>query len=65
MAIEEILNTQQAAHLLGIKEKTLEVWRCTKRYNIPFIKVGRLVRYRKLDLLNWMETRTHSSVEVR
>lgn len=61
--IEENLTTQQAANILGVRDKTLEVWRSTKRYNIPFIKVGRLVRYRKSDLLHWMKTRTHNSME--
>jgi excisionase family DNA binding protein len=56
----DLLNTQQAAEYLGVTVSTLEVWRCTKRYNIPFIKVGRLVKYRKAALDAFLESRTVS-----
>ena len=46
----ELLTNEQAAAYLGISPGTLEIWRCTKRYHLPFIKVGRLVRYRKSEL---------------
>ena len=59
---EENLNTQQAAQLLGVKDSTLEIWRCTKRYALPYIKVGRLVRYRRSDLVRWLESRTRGGV---
>ena len=54
----ELLNSNQAAAYLGVLPGTLEVWRCTKRYHLPFIKVGRLVRYRKSDLDNFLADRT-------
>jgi excisionase family DNA binding protein len=54
----DLFNTQQAAEYLGVTVSTLEVWRCTKRYNIPFIKVGRLVKYRKAALDTFLESRT-------
>lgn len=44
---DPLLTQEQAADRLKVKPKTLEVWRSTKRYNIPFVKVGRLVRYRE------------------
>lgn len=54
----ELLSTQQASIYIGVSPGTLEVWRCTKRYQIPFIKVGRLVRYRKSALDSFLERRT-------
>lgn len=54
----DLLDTEQAAGYLGVTSKTLEVWRSTKRYNIPFIKVGRLVKYRKSALDAFLESRT-------
>jgi excisionase family DNA binding protein len=50
LALTELITSIEAAEYLGITPKTLEVWRSTKRYHIPYIKVGRLVRYRKSDL---------------
>jgi excisionase family DNA binding protein len=54
----ELLTSEQAAAYIGVSPGTLEVWRCTKRYHIPFIKVGRLVRYRKSELDSFLDKRT-------
>jgi excisionase family DNA binding protein len=55
-----LLTTEEAAAYLGIKPRSLEVWRCVGRYGIPFIKVGRLVKYRKADLDAFLAARTHT-----
>jgi excisionase family DNA binding protein len=47
---------QEAADYLGVKFHTLEVWACTGRYNIPYIKFGRSVRYKKGDLDKFIES---------
>jgi len=54
----ELLTSEQAAAYIGVASGTLEVWRCTKRYHIPFIKVGRLVRYRRSELDSFLDKRT-------
>ena len=54
----ELLTNDEASVYLGVSPGTLEVWRCTKRYKIPFIKVGRLVKYRKSALDNFLENQT-------
>lgn len=53
-----LLNTEEAAAYLGVTPGTLEVWRCTKRYNLAYIKVGRLVRYRRGVLDAFLAART-------
>jgi excisionase family DNA binding protein len=52
----ELLGTDDAAAYLDVKPGTLEVWRCTKRYAIPYLKVGRCVRYRRSDLDAFLES---------
>ncbi|NQU42011.1 helix-turn-helix domain-containing protein [bacterium] len=52
-----LLTPQEASEILGIKESTLAVWRCTKRYGIPYVKSGRLVRYRLADIERFIESR--------
>jgi hypothetical protein len=52
------LDDKQAAAVLGLKAGTLSVWRSTGRYNLPYIKAGRLVRYRVSDLAEFMARRT-------
>ena len=55
----ELLTTNEAAAYLGTTPGTLAVWRCTKTVNVPFIKVGRLVRYRKSDLDRFLTENLH------
>lgn len=45
-----LLSRKEAAKYLGISEQTLAIWKCTKRYDLPFVKIGRLIKYRKADL---------------
>ena len=54
----ELLDNAPAAEYVGVKPHTLEIWRCTGRYKIPFVKVGRLVKYRRADLDAWLASRT-------
>jgi len=60
-ANDAILDNAAAAEYLGISTGTLDVWRSTKRYAIPFIKVGRLVKYRQSALDTFLESRTHGA----
>ena len=53
-----LMDNSAAADYIGVKGGTLEVWRSTKRHEIPFIKVGRLVKYRRSDLDKWLASRT-------
>lgn len=54
----DLLTREQAADYLGITPRTLAVWACVKRYNLPYVKVGRLVKYRRADLDAFIEHRT-------
>jgi len=47
---DPLLTPKETANYLGVTEKTLAVWRCTQRYAIPFIKVGRLVKYSQTQI---------------
>lgn len=53
-----LFDNEAAAAYLGVTPRTLEVWRCTKRHAIPYIKVGRLVKYRRADLDAWLAAQT-------
>jgi len=54
----QLRNEAEAAQILDLKPGTLQVWRSTKRYPLPYIKVGRLVRYRQSDLEAFLNGRT-------
>lgn len=53
-----LVNRKAAADYLGVKPATLDNWACTKRYNLKFIKVGRLAKYRIQDLDDFLAQRT-------
>ena len=57
-ANKELLDEKQAAAKLDVTPGTLSVWRSTGRYALPFVKVGRKVRYRVTDLDLWLIKRT-------
>lgn len=57
----DLIDPAPAAELLGVTEGTLSVWRSTGRYNLPFVKVGRRVKYSRKALESWLESRTRSS----
>lgn len=46
-----LLSQEETADMLGLDERTLEKWRETGRYALPFVKIGaRVVRYRLTDI---------------
>lgn len=53
-----LLSRKEAAAYLGIAEMTLSIWKSTGRYNLPVVKIGRLVKYKKSDLDAFIERRT-------
>lgn len=59
---QTFLDSDQAAEYLGLKRSTLEAWRC-RGGGPKFVKMGRLVKYRFIDLENFVECqmRDHTS----
>jgi N-acyl-D-aspartate/D-glutamate deacylase len=56
-AIPSSVDEKAASTVLGVKPSTLANWRTTGRYGLPFLKMGRLVRYRTVDLAAWIAQR--------
>lgn len=57
-----LLTPQDVANRLGVSITTLATWRCTKRYPLAYLKVGRLVRYRIGDVEAFEITRLQGVV---
>lgn len=57
---DRLLSRQEAAEYLGVKPQTLAVWATTKRYDLPYVKVGRLPKYRLSVLNAFLERNTVS-----
>lgn len=54
-----LLTPQDVANRLGISIATLATWRCTQRYALTYVKIGRLVRYRLSDVEAFEASRSH------
>lgn len=49
-----LLDTTQVSELTGIPVSTLKRWR-VEHGQLPFLKLGRLVRYRLSDIQTWLD----------
>ena len=56
------LSPSEAAERLGVKYGTLRNWRW-RGVGPPFLKVGRSVRYRLVDLADWLDDNTVSACQ--
>lgn len=59
-----LLTTAEVADITGNTISTLTTWRCTRKVNIPYIKIGKTVRYRLSDVLNYLNDMTAPNVEA-
>jgi predicted DNA-binding transcriptional regulator AlpA len=52
---DDLLDTRHLAAWLGMQPNTLEIWRRTNpRKGPPYIKLGRMVRYKRSAVLAWL-----------
>ncbi len=61
---QRLLTKEDVSKILGISVGTLAVWRTTKRYNLPYVKSGRLVRYREEDVQAFINSRLRGEVSA-
>lgn len=57
----DLLTPEQVAGVLGLSPRTLAAWRSSRRSELPWIKVGARIRYRRCDVIAWLEGLTCSS----
>lgn len=57
---DKLLTNQQTSDILSVTTGTLAAWRSSKRYDLPYVKVGRNVRYRLSDVMAWLDRRTQT-----
>ncbi len=50
--IQPLLTPCQVAEILGVSVGTLSIWRCLHRYDLPYKKIGRLVKYEDQAVAN-------------
>ena len=57
----EYLSFQQVVKLLNVKESMLRG--LVFRKEIPYVKIGRLLRFNKEDIMGWLESKTVKNEE--
>lgn len=60
---DRLLSRKEAASYLGVSEATLASWAFSGANDLPYIKVGRLTKYRLSDLERWLAERVRTSTE--
>jgi predicted DNA-binding transcriptional regulator AlpA len=60
--IPQLLTEDDAGKLLGLAPATLRNMR-SKGCGPSFVKVGSLVRYRDIDLVDWLDTRIRHTTD--
>jgi predicted site-specific integrase-resolvase len=55
---KNLLDQTEAAKSLGISPKTLQKWRSTGQVSIPFVRIGKCVRYNPADIENFKAANT-------
>ena len=62
--LSPLLTEGQVAELLGLKPQTLAAWRSTGRVEIPYVKIGKAVRYKPQDVVAYLQDNTCLSTGV-
>ena len=61
--IDSLASPKAVARDLNVTEGTLQVWRSTGRYDLPYIKIGGKVMYRISDVNKFIESRLTSHTQ--
>lgn len=61
---DALLNEIQAASLLNLSSRTLQAWRLTGT-GPAFVRAGRAIRYRRQDLVAWIDANICQPVPSR
>lgn len=60
---DALLTEAQAADFLSISMRTLQAWR-VRGGGPVFVRAGRAIRYRRRDLLDWINANTATSTSA-
>ena len=61
--MNRLLTSDEVADLLGVQKSTIYQW--THEGFIPYVKLGRCVRFRTADIEKWVEKRAEAGRQTR
>ena len=60
---DQLVSEKEAAQILTLQPTTLRDWRCRQSQTLPYVKLGRSIRYRRSDLLAFIDAQTHGAFD--
>jgi hypothetical protein len=61
---DKLVDSRDAEKILGLAKGTLSVQRCRGTSPIPYVRVGKLVKYRVSELQRYIESQTVTPTPV-
>ena len=61
--MEKLLTPQEIAEVLGVQPSTIYQW--THQGYIPYVKIGKFVRFKEKDVERWVESKTSNGRVTR
>ncbi len=61
--VDELLTTEDVARRLRLSPDTLVTWRSTREADLPYVKLGKAVRYRPEDVRAFVDSRLQAAHE--
>lgn len=58
MTTDELLTPEETAKQLRVETQTLAVWRCHRRYELAYVKIGGKVLYAQSAIDHFIQSRT-------
>lgn len=55
---EDLITLEEAAELCGLTTRTMHNYKNTGKLNIPVVKAGKLVKFKRADVIAWHADRT-------
>jgi hypothetical protein len=62
VVISALITPEETAKVLNTTPGVLAVWRCERRYKLPYVKIGSKVMYRVRDVEEFITSRTMPGV---
>lgn len=62
VALPVLLDTDEVAALLHCSPRTLVLDRCRRRWKVPFLRIGRSIRYDQAAVLRWLADRNPTAL---
>jgi len=56
--LDRLMSPKEVATWLEVEVGTLATWRWHGRYTLPYIKIGRLIRYRRSDVEGFLNAQS-------